>query len=96
MSIKVKLFGFLKEKVGVTTTDVGFPYITFIDAGNASKVKDILTKFSIDAPEVSHIFVNNRYVGINKNVKDGDVVGLFPRKNMSLLYKWYFYREEDE
>ena len=45
--------------------------------------------------EVSHIFVNGRFAGFRKKVNNGDTVALFP-KNMGLLYKWYFTREEDE
>ncbi|MHA1803338.1 MAG: MoaD/ThiS family protein [Promethearchaeota archaeon] len=96
MGIKVKLFGLLKEKIEGDTTETGFPRIIQVDSADVRKVKDIIEKFSIEPSELGHIFVNNRYAGINKNVKEGDIVGLFPRKNMSLLYKWYFHKEEDE
>ncbi|MHA1679050.1 MAG: hypothetical protein ACTSW3_09780 [Promethearchaeota archaeon] len=55
----------------------------------------MLSKLSIEESEVSHIFVNGIYSGKNKKVRDGDRVGLFP-KRMALLYKWYFPVKDDE
>ena len=46
---------------------------------------DILDKFIIEEDEISHIFVNGKYCGPGKEVRDGDRVGLFP-KNMSLMF----------
>ena len=60
-----------------------------------TRVSDISGKFNIKEEEVSHIFVNSRYSGFTKKVNEGEVIALFPR-NMAVLYKWYFNREEDE
>ena len=94
MSIRVKLFGDLRKKV---ETDIkGSMSLKFnIDANDFERISDILKKYDIKEDEVYHIFVNGRYSGFTKKVKEGDIVALFP-KNMSVLYKWYFPREEDE
>ncbi len=94
MPINLKLFGDLRKKVDPNITGT-LSLRLKIDDPEILKVQDILRKFSIDSSEVSHIFVDGIYAGLKKNVKDGDKVSLFPR-NMALLYKWYFKREEDE
>lgn len=95
MSLKVKLFGDLKKKVPNQTNNIGFPSILNIENKGIERVLDIVTKLFIKESEVSHIFVNNRYAGLRKKVKNGDTIALFPTK-MSLLYKWYYHREEDD
>ena len=94
MGIKVKLFGDLKKKIKHQDSPTGFPTIIEIEETTVNKVMDVLDQFSIQELEVYHIFVNNKYSWVNKKIKDGDVVSLFPR-NMSVLYKWYFKKEED-
>jgi molybdopterin converting factor small subunit len=94
MPIYLKLFGDLRKKVDPDVKG-SLSLKLKIDDSEISKVKDILRKFNIDVSEVYHIFVNNIYAGLKKNVKNGDKVSIFPR-NMALLYKWYFKREEDE
>ena len=56
-----------------------------IEESNVHFVYDIVEKFAIDEDELSHIFVNGKYCGIEKEVRDGDRVGLFP-KNMALMF----------
>lgn len=94
MPIQVKLFGDLRKKTQQQISGSSSLKLS-INNTNLNRVNDILRKFSIEEDEVSHIFVNGRYSGFKKNVKDGDIISLFP-KNMGLLYKWYFNREEDE
>ncbi|MBD3256436.1 MAG: hypothetical protein GF383_15165 [Candidatus Lokiarchaeota archaeon] len=94
MSIKLKLFGDLKKKSTKQTENIGVPTILKISSDGIEYISDILDKFKIKESEVSHIFVNNRYSGLRKKVASGDTAALFP-KNMSLLYKWYFTKEED-
>ena len=89
MSIKVKLFGDLKEKVPQKTKNIGAPTIFNIENTGIKRIEDILEKLSIQQSEVSHMFVNNKYSGFKKTVKSGDTVALFPT-SMSLLYKWYY------
>jgi len=94
MTIQVKLFGDLRQKIQEKKVTGGASIILNIDDPKIETVADILKKLSIEESEVSHIFVNGKYSGFSKKVKDSDLVALFPR-NMGLLYKWYFHREED-
>lgn len=89
MSIKIKLFGDLKEKVSQKTENIGAPTIFTIESSGIKRIEDILEKLSIEQTEVSHMFVNHIYSGFKKTVRPGDTVALFPTK-MSLLYKWYY------
>ncbi len=94
MPIYLKLFGDLRKKADPNIKG-SLSLKLEINDSEISNVQGILRKFNIDDNEVYHIFVNSVYAGLKKNVKDGDKVSLFPR-NMALLYKWYFKREEDE
>ncbi|MFX1309681.1 MAG: MoaD/ThiS family protein [Promethearchaeota archaeon] len=94
MSIELKLFGDLRKKADPKITGT-LPLRIKINDSEITWVADILRKYMIEDDEVSHIFVNGIYAGLKKKVKNGDKVSLFPR-NMGLLYKWYFKREEDE
>jgi len=95
MTIQVKLFGDLRRKTHKKITSVGSPVILDVDNAEITYISDILKKLNMTENEVSHIFVNHRYSGFHKKVENGDLIALFPR-NMGLLYKWYFNREEDE
>lgn len=93
MPIRVKLFGDLRKKVEPQIS--GSASLQFdIDNSDLTYIADLLKKLKIEESEVSHIFVNGRYAGFMKRVENKDKVSLFPR-NMALLYKWYFTREED-
>jgi molybdopterin converting factor small subunit len=94
MSIKVKLFGDLKKKVPQQTKNIGAPTILNIENKGIERVQDIMEKLTIKESEVFHIFVNHKYSGFRKSVKAGDIVALFPI-NMSLLYKWYYPRDDE-
>ena len=85
MSIKVKLYGDLREKVPNQDLHNGTPSILNIEDGDINTVFDILNKLSIEENEISHIFVNYKYCGVGKTVKDGDQVGIFP-KRMALMF----------
>jgi len=95
MTILVKIFGDLRKKIEGYTISDALPLNLHVDNNGIDTIEDILNKHSIDKEETYHLFVNGTYSGFNKKVKDGDRVGIFP-KNMSLLYKWYFERNEDE
>ncbi len=94
MSIDLKLFGDLRKKADPKVSGT-LPLRLKISDSDITWIADILRKFNIEDDDVSHIFVNGRYAGFKKRVINGDKVSLFPR-NMGLLYKWYFKREEDE
>ncbi|MFX1489886.1 MAG: MoaD/ThiS family protein [Promethearchaeota archaeon] len=94
MTILIKLFGDLRKKVDPNI--IGSMPLKFnIESTVVNRVSDIFRKYNIKDNEVIHIFVNGRYSGVTKKVKDGDIVAIFPR-NMAVLYKWYFTREEDD
>ncbi|MFX1411064.1 MAG: MoaD/ThiS family protein [Promethearchaeota archaeon] len=94
MSIDLKLFGDLRKKADPKVPGT-LPLRLKINDPEITWVADLLKKFMIEENEVSHIFVNGIYAGLKKRVKPGDKVSLFPR-NMGLLYKWYFRKEEDD
>ena len=85
MPILVKLYGKLRENVNRTDLQEGLPASYDIDPTIVHTVFEILEKFSIEECDLSHIFINGKYCGVDKEVKNGDRVGLFP-KNMSLLF----------
>ncbi|TFG07696.1 MAG: hypothetical protein EU539_04265 [Promethearchaeota archaeon] len=93
MTIQVKFYGDLKKKISNQKNKPGFPVIIQIDHGQIETISDILRRYSIQESEIYHIFVNGKYSSVTKKIKDGDNVAIFPI-NMSLLYKWYFKREE--
>ncbi len=85
MTLLVKLYGDLREKTlqfngyhGVTST-------LNIEINDIKHVLDILDKLNINKTEISHIFVNSKYSGLEKEVKNGDRIGIFP-KRMGLLF----------
>lgn len=85
MPILIKLYGKLRENVNNVDLEKGLPVTFNIEDGSVHFVYDIIEKFVISEGELSHIFVNGKYCGIGKEVKDGDRVGLFP-KNMALMF----------
>ncbi len=85
MSILIKLYGNLREKVKDTDLEIGFPITLNVESNEIHTVLDILDKFNIEDNEISHIFVNGKYCGPGKEVRDGDRVGLFPKK-MALMF----------
>ena len=85
MSILIKLYGNLREKVKDTDLEMGFPITLNVESNEIDTVLDILDKFNIEDNEFSHIFVNGKYCGPGQEVRDGDRVGLFP-KTMALMF----------
>ena len=95
MTILVKIFGDLRNKIKDAEPEGALPLNLHVNSESIEYISDILKKFLIKENETSHIFVNGIYAGFNKKVRDGDRVGFFS-KNQALLYKWYFKREEDD
>jgi molybdopterin converting factor small subunit len=53
-------------------------------------IEDIIKRIGIPMEELgSNIFLNGEYSELERRVKAGDRLGIFP-DNMQLLYKWYF------
>lgn len=85
MAISVKLYGDLREKVPFQNYSNGIPENLKLEKEDVKLVFDILTILNIKEGEISHIFVNGTYCGPGKKLKDGDRVGLFPRR-MGLMF----------
>ena len=85
MSILIKLYGKLRENVKGIDLEEGLPATFNIDDDNIRFVYDILEKFTISEDELSHIFVNGKYCGIGKEIREGDRIALFPT-NMALIF----------
>jgi molybdopterin converting factor small subunit len=92
--ITVKLFGDLRKKCSNDFTG-GIPSLFTINNKGLTTISALLEYLDIKPRETSHIFINGTYSGFSKKIKDGDTISLFPR-NMALLYKWYFQKEEDD
>ncbi|MBY9008631.1 MAG: hypothetical protein KGD74_02040 [Candidatus Lokiarchaeota archaeon] len=85
MPLLIKLYGKLREHLKDLNLEKGLPAIHSIEDNSVHFIHGILEKYGINESEVSHIFVNGKYCGLNKEVRDGDRVGLFP-KNMALMF----------
>jgi len=89
MTIKVVLYGDLKEKADKIDTKTHTIGTSKLETDGINTILDILNHLNIHEEEVSHIFLNRDYSALEREVHDGDRVALFPR-DMALLYKWYF------
>lgn len=85
MAIKIKLYGDLRQKFPQTDSTGGAPVTLNIKSEEISTINAILNKFNITKEEISHIFVNNKFSGIENQLKDGDRIGIFP-KRMGIIF----------
>lgn len=85
MPLEIKLYGDLKEKITYERINVGAPIILNMEDKSIKIVSDILKKLVIRESEISHIFVNGKYSELGRKVRNGDSVGLFP-KRMALIF----------
>jgi molybdopterin converting factor small subunit len=85
MAIQVKLYGELKKKTNQANDDTSKPHTVKIVNEGINTVFDLLDKLGLEQSEISTIFVNGKYCGPGKKLKDGDRIGLFPR-NMGLMF----------
>ena len=64
--------------------------IAYIPVNDGDTIEDITRRIGIPPEELgSNIFLNGEYSALERKVKDGDRLGIFP-DDMQLLYKWYF------
>ena len=69
--------------------------IVYVSAKEGDTLEDIIRHIGIPQDEVgSNIFLNGEYSALERKVKDGDRLGIFP-DDMQLLYKWYFSKVRD-
>ncbi len=85
MVIKIKLYGDLREKLPHVNNVGGLPITLNIKPEEIESIFDILNKLEITQDEISHIFINNKYSGIQNQIKDGDRIGIFP-KRMGIIF----------
>jgi molybdopterin converting factor small subunit len=85
MTLSVKLYGELKGKHPHKKKEVGIPNTVFIEITGLQTVLEILKQLNIHENEISHVFVNGIYSGAGKIVKDGDRIGIFPRR-MAIMF----------
>ncbi|MFX0008089.1 MAG: MoaD/ThiS family protein [Candidatus Hermodarchaeota archaeon] len=85
MPLTVKFYGDLREKIPQINNIGGAPVTLNIPSEEITSVFNILKKFNITINEISHIFINNKYSSIENQVKDGDRIGIFP-KRMGIIF----------
>jgi len=93
MTIKVVLYGDLKERADKIDTKTHTIGTSQLGTDGINNISDILKHLNIHKEEVSHIFLNREYSALEREVQDGDRIALFPR-DMALLYKWYFSKKK--
>ncbi|MFX1569327.1 MAG: MoaD/ThiS family protein [Promethearchaeota archaeon] len=85
MALLIKLYGDLKTKLHDLPSYNRDTNRLRIELNNIKNVLDILDKLSIKKEEISHIFINNKYSGLEKELKEEDRIGIFP-KRMGILF----------
>ena len=83
--MNIILYGDLKQKEQQKTNKDSSPLTITISNSEINTVYDLLDKLNIEENKVSHIFVNHKYCGPGKEIKEGDRVALFP-KRMALMF----------
>jgi molybdopterin converting factor small subunit len=69
--------------------------IMFVEVLEGDTIHSITTRLGIPPKEMSSsIFLNGEYSGLDRGVKDGDRLGLFP-DNMILAYRQYFKKVDE-
>ena len=64
--------------------------IVYMPVEEEDTIEDIIRRIGIPLGEIgSNIFLNGEYSAMERKVKAGDRLGVFP-DDMQLLYKWYF------
>ena len=57
-------------------------------------IEGIIRRIGMPLEEIgNNIFLNGEYSALERQVNDGDRLGIFP-DNMQLLYKWYFNKQK--
>jgi molybdopterin converting factor small subunit len=91
--VEVHLYGKLRRFTD--NLDPARDSIVRVPAKKGDTIEDIVKHIGIPFEELgSNIFLNGEYSALERKVKDGDRLGIFP-DNMQLLYKWHFYKHRD-
>lgn len=69
--------------------------IVFLNVREGDSIRSVVERIGIPFGELgSNIFLNGKYSGLERPVKDGDRLGLFPN-DIQLLYRWYFNKVDE-
>jgi len=86
--IEVHLYGKLRRFAD--KQDPASDSVLYLPVKEGETIEDIVRRIGIPREELGrNIFLNGQLSALNREVKDGDRLGLFPW-NMSLLYRQYF------
>lgn len=86
--IEIRLYGKLRRFAN--EQDPTRDSVLHIPIKGGETIEDIIERIGIPREELGrNIFLNGQLSALNREVKDGDRLGLFPW-NMSLLYRQYF------
>ncbi len=86
--IEVHLYGKLRRFTD--NQDPSRDSIVYMPVEEEDTIEDIIRHIGIPLGEIgSNIFLNGEYSALERRVKAGDRLGVFP-DDMQLLYKWYF------
>ncbi|MFP4135784.1 MAG: MoaD/ThiS family protein [Candidatus Acetothermia bacterium] len=89
MEVSVRLYGDFRDlapELDKVSSSVG---LLDLKLEQGSSIEDLLADFELEGEGVSHVFVDGEYSSLNRELKDGNRVALFP-SDMGLLYSWYF------
>jgi len=90
MMIEVHLYGKLRRFTN--NQNPAYDSIVRVPVNHGDTIADIVQRIGIPESELgSNIFLNGEYSALERKVKDGDRLGIFPN-DMQLLYKWYFHK----
>ena len=91
--VEVHLYGKLRRFTD--NQDPTRDSIVYVPVKKGDTIEDIVRHIGIPLEELgSNIFLNGEYSALERQVEDGDRLGIFP-DNMQLLYKWHFTKRRD-
>ncbi len=90
--IEVHLYGKLRRFTD--NQDPAQDSIVNVPVKQGDTIEDIIRRIGMPLEEIgNNIFLNGEYSALERQVNDGDRLGIFP-DNMQLLYKWYFNKQK--
>ena len=90
--IEVHLYGKLRRFTD--NQDPAQDSIINVPVKQGDTIEDIIRHIGMPLEEIgNNIFLNGEYSALERQVNDGDRLGIFP-DNMQLLYKWYFNKQK--
>jgi molybdopterin converting factor small subunit len=91
--IEIHLYGLLRKYA--TQKSPLKESVLYLETGGDESIQSIVNRLEIPPEELGPtLFLNGEYSGIDRRVKDGDRIGLFP-PNMILAYRQYFEKVEE-